>query len=196
MKIKESNITFEFPDENRTIKFDEDTFYTKHFNKMPYSKGVDFISSAKDVLLFLEVKNCTGDENNNLWRIQPNNEKLNVSKTTTDVVGRDSLDIEMAQKVAMTIAAIVGAVSFDDRRGTAENLLKYKQEILTDKYAKDKKKWMIVLFLEGDFESQTRTKKMIMQSLQGSIKAKLSWLNCQVSVVDSSTYNERYFKIA
>lgn len=196
MKIKESNITFEFPDENRTIKFDEDTFYTKHFNKMPYSKGVDFISSAKDVLLFLEVKNCTGDENNNLWRIQPNNEKLNVSKTTTDVVGRDSLDIEMAQKVAMTIAAIVGVVSFDDRRGTAENLLKYKQEILTDKYAKDKKKWMIVLFLEGDFESQTRTKKMIMQSLQGSIKAKLSWLNCQVSVVDSSTYNERYFKIA
>lgn len=196
MKIKESNITFEFPDENRTIKFDEDTFYTKHFNKMPYSKGVDFISSAKDVLLFLEVKNCTGDEINNLWRIQPNNEKLNVSKTTTDVVGRDSLDIEMAQKVAMTIAAIVGAVSFDDRRGTAENLLKYKQEILTDKYAKDKKKWMIVLFLEGDFESQTRTKKMIMQSLQGSIKAKLSWLNCQVSVVDSSTYNERYFKIA
>ena len=109
MKIKESNITFEFPDENRTIKFDEDTFYTKHFNKMPYSKGVGFISSAKDALLFLEVKNCTGDENNNLWRIQPNNEKLNVSKTAT---------------------------------------------------------------------------------------AKLSWLNCQVSVVDSSTYNERYFKIA
>lgn len=55
-----------------------------------------------------------------------------------------------------------------------------------------------VLFLEGDFDSQkisSRSKTMIMKRLQDSINKKLSWLNCRVSVVDSDTYNERYFKV-
>ncbi len=34
---------------------------------------------------------------------------------------------------------------------------------------------------------------MIMQSLRGSIRKMLSWLNCDVVVVDLNTYNDRYF---
>lgn len=49
--------------------------------------------------------------------------------------------------------------------------------------------------LEGDFECQSRSKKMIMGRLQESLKRKLSWLNCKVSVVDSDTYNRRRFEI-
>ena len=54
---------------------------------------------------------------------------------------------------------------------------------------------MIELFLEGDFGTKTRTKKMIMQKLQDSINKKLRWINCRVSVVDSDTYDPRIFQI-
>ena len=53
----------------------------------------------------------------------------------------------------------------------------------------------VVLFLEGDFGTKTRTKKMIMQKLQDSINKKLRWINCRVSVVDSDTYDPRIFQI-
>lgn len=36
---------------------------------------------------------------------------------------------------------------------------------------------------------------MIMRELQESIKTKLSWLNCRVSVVDSDTYKKELFKV-
>lgn len=34
-----------------------------------------------------------------------------------------------------------------------------------------------------------------MRELQGSIRKKLAWLNCIVSVVDSDTYQKRIFEI-
>ena len=55
----------------------------------------------------------------------------------------------------------------------------------------DKKKILVILFLEGNFEGsgvKSRSKKMMMARLQSSINQKLAWLNCQVSVVDSGTY--------
>ena len=36
---------------------------------------------------------------------------------------------------------------------------------------------------------------MIMDRLQTSIRKKLSWLNCSVSVMDSSTYKKKFFTI-
>ena len=66
------------------------------------------------------------------------------------------------------------------------------------KIVNEKKKIHVVLFLEGDFDLQkicSRTKPMIMKRLQDSINKKLSWLNCRVSVVDSDTYNEKYFSV-
>ena len=50
-------------------------------------------------------------------------------------------------------------------------------------------------FLEGNFYFETRSKKMIMERLQTSIRKKLSWLNCSVSVTDSSTYKKKFFTI-
>jgi hypothetical protein len=51
------------------------------------------------------------------------------------------------------------------------------------------------LFLEGDFGTRTRTKKMIMKELQDSMNKKLRWIDCRVSVVDSDTYDPRIFRI-
>ena len=40
----------------------------------------------------------------------------NTTHTVVNVEGRDSLDIEVAQKTAMTVAALTGAKSFADTK--------------------------------------------------------------------------------
>ena len=103
----------------------------------------------------------------------------NTTHTVVNVEGRDSLDIEVAQKTAMTVAALTGAKSFGDTKDCSD----------------DSKKKYVILFLEGDFGSRTRSKKMIMKELQDSMNKKLQWINCRVSVVDSDTYNPKIFRI-
>lgn len=109
--------------------------------------------------------------------------------------GRDSLDIEVAQKTAMTIAALIGAKSFGDTKECLHELSEYIQFLSKDTFSDDSKKKYVILFLEGDFGGKTRTKKMIMQALQNSMNKKLQWINCRVSVVDSDTYDSRLFQI-
>lgn len=196
MEIREeSGLKFGFPDGNIAIKFDDTKYYRDLFNALPESKGVDFISVGKDAISFIEVKNCLGDEGNCRWRIAPNNQKRGKTSTTVDVEGRDSLDIEVSQKVAMTLAALVGARSFGDRKSSLDELKKIITTVFSENFADDKKKKYVILFLEGDFGGHTRSKKMIMEELQRSMNTKMRWLNCRVSVVDSTTYNKEIFRI-
>lgn len=195
-KIKEeSGLKFLFPQNDTVVKFDDTKFYRDYFNKLPEAKGVDFISVDKDKIAFIEVKNCTGDEGNCRWRIAPNNQKKNTTHTVVNVEGRDSLDIEVAQKTAMTVAALTGAKSFGDTKECLEELKEYIQFLSSDRFSDDSKKKYVILFLEGDFGSRTRSKKMIMKELQDSMNKKLQWINCRVSVVDSDTYNPKIFRI-
>lgn len=192
MKIREeSGLKFGFPDDSDVVKFDDTPYYRKEFNALPGSKGVDFISDEKDTLSFIEVKNCMGDEGNNRWRITPNNSKRMTTHTTVDMEDRDSLDIEVPQKVAMTLAALSGVKSYEKNRTSVAELKGITETSFSDK---EKKKY-VILFLEGDFGSHTRSKKMIMGSLQQSMKTKMRWLNCKVSVVDSDTYDKKIFEI-
>ena len=192
---EESGLKFQFPKNDTVIKFDDTKFYRDYFNKLPEAKGVDFISVNKDKIAFIEVKNCTGDEGNCRWRIAPNNQKRDTVRTSVDVKGRDSLDIEVAQKTAMTLAALVGAKSFENTKECLDEFKESIQFILRDSFSGDSKKKYVILFLEGDFGGKTRTKKMIMKALQDSMNKKLKWINCRVSVVDSHTYDSRIFKI-
>ena len=195
-KIKEeSGLKFLFPQNDTVVKFDDTKFYRDYFNKLPEAKGVDFISVDKDKIAFIEVKNCTGDESNCRWRIAPNNQKKNTTHTVVNVEGRDSLDIEVAQKTAMTVAALTGAKSFGDTKDCLEELKEYIQFLSSDRFSDDSKKKYVILFLEGDFGSRTRSKKMIMKELQDSMNKKLQWINCRVSVVDSDTYNPKIFRV-
>lgn len=196
MEIKEeSGLKFGFPDGNIAIKFDDTKYYRDLFNALPGSKGVDFISVGKNAISFIEVKNCLGDEGNCRWRIAPNNQKRDTTSTTVDVEGRESLDIEVAQKVAMTLAALTGARSFGDRKSSIDELKDIITMVFSKDFADDKKKKYVILFLEGNFGGHTRSKKMIMENLQRSMNTKMRWLNCRVSVVDSSTYNKDIFQI-
>ena len=195
-KIKEeSGLKFLFPQNDTVVKFDDTKFYRDYFNKLPEAKGVDFISVDKDKIAFIEVKNCTGDESNCRWRIAPNNQKKDTTHTVVNVEGRDSLDIEVAQKTAMTVAALTGAKSFGDTKECLEELKEYIQFLSSDRFSDDSKKKYVILFLEGDFGSRTRSKKMIMKELQDSMNKKLQWINCRVSEVDSDTYNPKIFRI-
>lgn len=192
MEINESGLTFRFA-ENSTLKFDDSLFYRNHFNSLPGCKGVDILYDNARWFVMLEIKNCSGNENDNRWRIEPNNKKIN--RAPEWAKGRNSLDIEVAQKVAMTIACLTGAMTFGDLRQAAPPLIPFSEALYKAKFATHTKKLLVILFLEGQFKSQTRTKKMIMTSLQRSLKAKLDWLNCSVSVVDSTTYDKHIFAL-
>lgn len=196
MEIKEeSKIKFAFSDDSKVIKFDDTSYYRKFFNALPKSKGVDFISISDDSVAFIEVKNCRGDEGNCRWRIYPNNQKRDTSHATVDVDGRDSLDIEVPQKVAMTLAALAGAESFGDNKSSLKDLKDILKDLFSGALSSDSRKKYVILFLEGNFGSHTRDKKMIMTTLQRSMNTKMQWLNCKVSVVDSATYDRRIFQI-
>lgn len=196
MEIREeSGLKFGFPDGNTVIKFDDTKYYRDLFNALPGAKGIDFISVGKEAISFIEVKNCLGDEGNCRWRIVPNNQKRDTTSTKVDVEGRDSLDIEVPQKVAMTLAALAGARSFGDRKSSLDELQEIIATVISKDFADDKKKKYVILFLEGDFGGYTRSKKMIMEELQRSMNTKMRWLNCRVSVVDSATYNKEIFQI-
>ena len=70
--LKEGDISFTF--QGDAVKFDDTRFYRDVFQTVPGGKGVDVLSDlSADIVLFLEVKDCRGDEKNNMWRIYANN---------------------------------------------------------------------------------------------------------------------------
>lgn len=196
MVIKEeSRLKFGFPEGSKVIKFDDTKYYRDLFNNLPGAKGVDFIAWDGKALSFIEVKNCLGDEGNCRWRIAPNNKKKNTTSTQINISGRNSLDIEVAEKFAMTLAALNGAKSFGERKELLEELQEILNIVFSKKLSDEKIKKFVIIFLEGNFGGHTRTKKMIMAELQRSLNIKLKWFHCRVSVVDSETCDEKLFKI-
>ncbi len=194
MVIEESGLQFEFVSNCKVIKFDDTEFYRKYFNKFPSSKGVDFLADSNQYFVFVEIKNCMGDENNCNWRVYPNNAKVGKSPTSVDVEDRDSVDIEVVKKVAMTLAALSGVNTFGEGKKCSAELNMYSTALTVSDFSQDEKKILVILFLEGNFGSQTRSKKMIMKNLQDSMNKKLRWLKCQASVVDSDTYDSKIFQ--
>lgn len=95
----------------------------------------------------------------------------------------------------MTIACLYGAFSKHNDTPKAEELAKFHAPLLSESIPKHEKELFVILFLEGNFDCHTRSKKTIMKSLQDSIKTKLSWLGCSVSVIDSSEENHNFFTL-
>ena len=199
MIIEESNLKFKFAPQVCAVKFDDCKFYRKEFNKLSSAKGVDILADSKEAFQFIEVKHCSGHEAENLWRTSVNNSRVHSAPRDLDVSNRDSLDIEVTKKVASTIACLAGAWTKAERMDKAAELQKFWRGLNDVKIPADKKKILVILFLEGNFEDsgiKSRSKKMMMSRLQDSISRKLTWLNCQVFVVDSGTYKERYFQVS
>lgn len=187
MKMIESGLEFDFVNGISVDKFDDTNFYRNSFNNLPNSKGVDFIAKNSNTLVLIEVKNCIGNECDNRWRIAPNNLKLTTTATTVDTEGRNSLDIEVSQKIAMTLACLCGANSKPNYQNS-DQLKPYFAMISNNNVSFGTKKIKVILFLEGDFSTKSRKEKKVMKDLEDSIKSKLSWLNCHVLVENINTH--------
>lgn len=198
MIIEESNLIFEFPEENLTAKFDDTFFYKRKYGKMPGGKGIDIISCAGDGIQLIEIKNCKGYESDNLWRTSTDNRMIHTAPRNLDVTDRESLDIEVAKKVSSTISCLYGAWTLSERQENARDLEELWSRMVSGKIPKDRLNIVVILFLEGNFNPKptvSRTKRTMMKRIQESLSTKLTWLNCRVMVVDSDTYKERYFKV-
>lgn len=194
--ISESGLTFSFEDVNDAVKFDDTLFYREYFNNLPGSKGVDIIVDSADCIQLIEIKNCIGHETENRWRTHVNNSKINLAPRDLNVEHRESLDIEVAKKVAMTLTCVYGAWNKQEYTDKAKDLEFVWTGLSSNRLLTHKKSIYVILVLEGKFEeSDVRKKKMLMKCLQDSIEKKLKWLDCRVSVVDSQTYNSKLFKM-
>lgn len=191
MIIEESGLHFRFREDSFVKKYDDSNFYRNYVNQLPEAKGVDFISMEDGRLVLTEIKNCKGHEADNNWRIFPDNKKVTTSKTSVNTTGRESLDIEVSKKIALTIGGLIGAYTKSAGSSSAEELTKYAEVLVSPAAKAGNKQILVILFLEGDFGCETRRKT----KLQRSIKKKLSWLNCVVSVVDSATYQNKIFSV-
>lgn len=111
MEIKESGLIFSFDTDTKAVKFDDTRFYREDFNKLNGGKGVDILASSphRNLIQFIEIKNCSGKESENKWRLGVNNSTRSNVPNGVDEYDRDSLDIEVSRKVAMTISCLYGA---------------------------------------------------------------------------------------
>ena len=185
MTMNEGNLEFTFNESFKVIKFDDNEFYRKYFMKLPEAKGIDFIINDNNDLIFLEVKDCCGYERENLYRTRIN---FNENK-------KISLDIEVAKKIESTISCLAGAYTRKESCKTAEKFSELCENLKLSKIQTGKKQLWVILLLEGNFQVKARTKEMIMSEIQKSLKEKLKWLECKVSVVDINTYRKIFFEI-
>lgn len=78
----------------------------------------------------MQMENCTGQQ------------EKETASTTLDLAGRDSLDIEVTQKVAMTIASMIGAKSFEDKKDCLSEFDKFIQFLSSESFSDDSKRNM------------------------------------------------------
>ena len=69
-------------------------------------------------------------------------------------------------------ASLFAIKSFGNTKECLNELKEYIQFLSEDSFSNDSKKKYVILFLEGDFGTKTRTKKMIMKELQDSMDSK------------------------
>lgn len=185
MKITEGRLTFQFDERWDVVKFDDEAFFREYFGSLPGGKGVDFVTVSHNSIQLIEVKDCLGYEDKNRWR-------LNIDHSRR---GRDTFDIEIAKKVAMSLSCLYGAFSQEPFHPTAERLAGFYPPLIDDMLRQKQKRLRIILFLEGNFATHAFSEKMILQKVQRGLTTRLRWLNCQVVVANSNTVKPGYFKV-
>lgn len=167
IKFEESRMEFTLTDDRVScIKFDETTFFEKHFKKLQGSKGIDFLvqDENKGEFYLIEVKNFRGSEH------EPETKKrLQVGKP-------ESVTFETALKVRDTIACIVGAYrSIQEQNITAFN------QILTDGAS-----IKVILLLEAPASKIQDFKRWT-----DDLKKQLAWLNVKVFVLNKDRLQQQ-----
>ena len=185
MEISESGLLFCFSDTSTAVKYDETDYYRNHFNSFAGSKGVDILMLDNATLSLIEIKNCAGHEADNRWRIGKDNTKRHIAPPGLDCQDRDSFDIEVADKVVMTLAALAGIQTHQVEKPLVSECLPFAQALYRNSTG-TARPVIVELILDGQFGCHTRPETAIRRSIQDSIRKKLKWLNCNVSVLSSS----------
>ncbi len=194
MIMTEGSLQFDFGADAAAMKFDDTKFYRDSFaERMPEGKGVDFIVLTKDRLMLIEVKNCTGYESENIWRTDTHHREEDIQSSGRETRTPETFDIEVAKKVAGTLACMAGAVTYNEKiEADVKEFAPYWKEF--QKIKKREIRLSVILFLEGDFPVQSRNKKMIMDSIKKKLNFYLKWLNAEAAVVDSTSCH-RFFVV-
>lgn len=174
----EGELKFQFDEGYKVIKFDDSKFYREKYNKLPGSKGVDFIAYKDDDFIMIEVKDCL------------HHETENKSRTSTGKENEETFDIEVSKKVASTFSCIVGANTY--YKGTSENAEEIASLFSAIKATKINKTIRVCLVLEGNFEKTVTTRKprMIRNRIKEKMSTYLNWIHCcKVVVCDISEIN-------
>lgn len=188
MIVSESDIEFTFGEQygNFVLKYDDTPYYAELFNAQPGAKAVDFIAVSDKHYVLMEVKNCVGDEASNRWRIAPNNQKRDTAGAGgRNVSERDSLDIEVAKKTAMTLAGMVGAFSNPLPESKHASCDAFAQALCSQEIANGQRKIVVVLVLDGKFSCASRDEHTIRRRLREELEKKIKWLSATVLVTTS-----------
>ena len=190
--LQEKEQLFMFEDDCIAIKYDDGDFY-KNFRSVLYGgKGVDFVVGTGSCIELIEVKDFRVKPKENSWRVYPKDKKRNA-----DIVGdyKHSLDIEVAQKVAMTIACMYGwwgrkgdAIQSDDL-----GILEIWSRMNSEAVLKNHLQIVVILHVDGIRTSRTRSEKMILQNLRIALKNNLQWLKCFVVVQNNEQANKNTY---
>lgn len=165
--VHESRMNFSFDSSVTVTKFDETTFFNKHYKKLQESKGIDFILLEERVnrFIMIEVKNFRGYLQDSKTKDRL---KLQSSK---------SVIVETALKVRDSIACIVGA----NRCQQETDLSPYQKAI------DSKSKIKVILLLEVPTFSKKDYK-----FFTDDLKKKLAWLNVRVLVTNMEMLQEEF----
>lgn len=173
IRFEESRMEFLLDNEEIfAIKFDETTFFDKHYKKLQGSKGIDFLiyDKVKQEYYLIEVKNFRGSEH------EPD------TKKRLQIGTIESVTFETALKVRDTMSCIIGA----NRSEQEETISKFGNITKRDSPIK------VILLLEAPSDKTTNYKK-----LTDDLKKQLAWLNVKTLVVnkDKLQHSLKWLKI-
>lgn len=189
-----NKLFFEFPDEWKTLKYDENGgFYKQYVDKCQGTKAVDFLILENNRQLWIEVKNFRGYAVENRLRLDQNDENvLGLTETRHYVkqknwqqhvaVSRKHSFIadEIAQKVRDTCAGIFGA--------TIQDVTEFKEFSIA---LQKKIPVHVVLFLQQDEDLDlSKDFRRMAQRIADKIKQELVFINATVEVVNQYTLSK------
>lgn len=189
-----NKLVFEFPDEWKTLKYDENGgFYKQYVDKCQGTKAVDFLILENNRQLWIEVKNFRDYAEDNRLRLDQNEGKVPGLTETRYYVKQKEwqqqvavsrkhpfIADEIAQKVRDTCAGIFGA--------TIQEVTEFKEFSIA---LQEKIPVHVVLFLQQDEELDlSKDFRRMAQRIADKIKQELVFINATVEVVNQYTLSK------
>lgn len=170
----ESGLHFKFDESWDVCQLDQEADYRKKISKkVPDTKCIDFIgfNETQRILLFVEVKSFRGY-----------GDHTNINRLTGE---KDSLVVEIAQKVRDSLATIMGGARISTHK--ADKWKKYVDHLNKNKPLK------IVAWVELDVSTAARLDraKSKMKIKRDNLRKHFTWLTSDVQLLNVKNYDHK-----